>query len=173
MSINIPLEFLLRYRKIILILIIIGVGAPTFYYVTGGIVNIQQIFESTIEEPKIEEEVVPEEEPMVEPVFEEEPKIEEEPSLFTQPHSPVVVIKGPREFERNKPVTFDGTQTFDPDGDENLSYFWILDDARIYTSTEPTITHIYENAGHHIIILHVIDESGLMGSMTTSINILP
>ena len=138
-----------------------------FSFVSGLIVIEQE------KEPKIEEEVVPEKEPMAEPVFEEEPKIEEEPPLFTQPHSPVVVIKGPREFERNKPVTFDGTQTFDPNGDENLSYFWILDDARSYTSTEPTITHIYENAGHHVIILHVIDESGLMGSMTTSINILP
>ena len=54
--------------------------------------------------------------------------------------------------------TFDGTESYDPDG-QVLSYLWDFGDNT--TSTEPVVTHTYEKAGDYTVTLTVKDASGL------------
>lgn len=54
--------------------------------------------------------------------------------------------------------TFDATESYDPN-DQQLSYHWNFGDGT--TSTEPIVTHKYENSGQYTTVLSVKNTSGL------------
>jgi len=61
--------------------------------------------------------------------------------------------------------TFDGTDSYDPDGQE-LTYWWNFGDNS--TSTEPVVTHTFEKAGDYAVTLTVKDNSGLKCDTSSS-----
>lgn len=71
--------------------------------------------------------------------------------------------------------TFDATGSKDPDN-ESITYYWDLGDGN--TSTEPIVTHTYQNSGDFNVTLTITDNSGLDCStanttQTVRVNIPP
>lgn len=81
------------------------------------------------------------------------------PVAVAQPAQPVKVApaKVSPDFKCNK-FTFDATKSFDPNN-EKLSYLWDFGDGQ--TSTEPVVTHLYQDGGDYTVKLTVKDTSGL------------
>ncbi|HEX6234308.1 MAG TPA: PQQ-dependent sugar dehydrogenase [Jiangellaceae bacterium] len=67
-------------------------------------------------------------------------------------------------------VTFDGTGSFDPDGDP-ITYAWDLDgDGAFDDATSATTSHTYQTAGTHTPRLQVTDTSGATGIASVTIS---
>ncbi len=87
--------------------------------------------------------------------------------LFGQP--PVADPGGPYTGVEGSPVTFDGTDSFDPDGGE-LSYEWDFGDGSA-VATGPTPTHTYLDNGIYTVTLTVTDELEASHQSTTTATI--
>jgi PKD repeat protein len=67
-----------------------------------------------------------------------------------------------------EPVTFDGTQSDDPDG-SIASYQWDLGDGT--TAIGETPTHTYDTAGNYTVALTVIDDDGATNTVSETVRI--
>src|SRR5688500_17787800 len=65
-------------------------------------------------------------------------------------------------------LTFDGSESSDPNGDE-ITFEWDFGDG--VTSAEPSTLHSYAKEGNYTIILTVTDATGLTGSANATLNI--
>jgi hypothetical protein len=65
-------------------------------------------------------------------------------------------------------ILFDGSQSFDPNGDP-LSFYWDFGDG--VTSTSKTTSHIYQNPGEYLVTL-TVDDGMASSTATTTIKIL-
>lgn len=65
-------------------------------------------------------------------------------------------------------VTFDASNSFDPDG-EIVRYAWNFGDES--TSDQMNPTHYYSTAGEYVVILSVVDEHGISNTNTTTITV--
>jgi PKD repeat protein len=81
---------------------------------------------------------------------------------------PIAKPGGPYTGYVNTTIIFNGTQSYDPDG-EILSYQWDLGDETIKNGSH--ITHLYPSEGNYTIILTVTDDKGSSSSNTTSARI--
>ena len=68
-------------------------------------------------------------------------------------------------------VTFDGSGSFDSDG-EIVKYVWDFGDDTESQEEVPTVTHSYSKAGEYIVELKVVDEHGISRSYETTINVV-
>ena len=84
---------------------------------------------------------------------------------------PVASVGGPYAGAKKKPVTFDGTQSTDPDGDL-LTYAWDFGDGSPPASGA-TPTHAYAEWATYTVKLTVSDPAGLFTSQTTTATIAP
>ncbi|MBU1598489.1 MAG: PKD domain-containing protein, partial [Nanoarchaeota archaeon] len=81
---------------------------------------------------------------------------------------PIANTDGPYGTFIGKPVTFDGTMSFDPDGDV-LSYLWDFGDGTIGTGVAPS--HIYPSIGIFSVKLTVSDGKIASEPSITSVNV--
>ncbi len=94
-------------------------------------------------------------------------RIEYDPAANRSPTA--VATADPTEGEPPLTVSFDGTASSDPDGD-NLNYEWDLDgDGAHDDSTDPSPTFTYDDRGEYAASLRVSDGAG--GSDTDSVTI--
>lgn len=69
---------------------------------------------------------------------------------------PVADVGGPYNGIEEEPIIFDGSASYDPDGD-SLVYRWDFGDGIMTSSTEPTVSHIYTRGGTYTTTLIVND----------------
>ena len=81
---------------------------------------------------------------------------------------PVADANGPYEGDIGESITFDGTQSYDPDG-SITSYAWDFGDGETASGAEPT--HTYTSAGTYEVMLIVTDNDGATDSDLTTANI--
>lgn len=67
-------------------------------------------------------------------------------------------------------VSFDGGQSYDPDG-QILSYDWSFGDGYYYNYGPRTVQHTYNNAGNYTVTLTVRDNAGLTGSTSQTVRV--
>jgi len=81
---------------------------------------------------------------------------------ITEPanNDPVADPNGPYEGEVDEEITFDGTGSYDPDGDNLVWYFWDFGDGSNVEAgeTEANPTHSYNAEGNYTVSLTVYDE---------------
>jgi uncharacterized membrane protein len=150
----------MQLTYLILIVAIVGIAIPA-YMAYPGYVNESALLEERIANKKVE-------------ITSSDKEIHEEtkPIISTQ-YPPIASIDGPPEYDRNEPVTFSGIRSYDPNGDEIISYFWTIDDGKqTYNYVGSIITHSFRNAGPHVIVLKVQDNTGLNSFSKYVINIL-
>jgi PKD repeat protein len=70
----------------------------------------------------------------------------------------------------NQSITFDATDSDDPDGDIT-SYFWEFGDGANATGTTPTTEHSYSEEGNYTVILTVTDDDGATNSTSADITV--
>jgi len=81
---------------------------------------------------------------------------------------PVADPDGPYSGKIGEPIQFDGSGSYDPDGD-SLTYSWNFGDGNSGSGVSPT--HTYEKAGTYVVTLTVTDEHGATGSGSTQATI--
>ena len=82
-------------------------------------------------------------------------------------HSPVAIISATPTFgEAPLQVSFDASQSYDPDGD-TISYEWTFIDSQV--ANERRIEHSFNEAGQYVAQLRVIDSKGTTGTSNISI----
>jgi uncharacterized repeat protein (TIGR01451 family) len=70
----------------------------------------------------------------------------------------------------NETITFDASDSYDPDG--NITkYEWNFGDGDISDTTEPLITHSYASAGDYTVNLILTDDDGATSSTSQLINV--
>ena len=83
--------------------------------------------------------------------------------------APTAVLSAdPASAAIGQPIAFDGTGSSDPDG-TIVSYAWDFGDGG--TATTATASHAYASAGSFVARLTVTDNSGSVGTATTTISI--
>ena len=83
---------------------------------------------------------------------------------------PVADAGGPYNVNIRKPVRFNGTGSYDSDG-QILLYFWDFGDGTYGVGPNPV--HQYATRGTRIVTLTVRDNSGSVSSQSTTVNIRP
>lgn len=83
---------------------------------------------------------------------------------------PVANPGGPYNANFRKPIQFNGTPSYDADG-QILLYFWAFGDGT--TGVGPRPVHQYATGGTYTVTLTVRDNLGGLGSKTTTANIRP
>jgi len=83
---------------------------------------------------------------------------------------PVANAGGPYYSKINQPVTFDASDSSDPDG-YIIEYIWGFGDGTNITTNNLLITHTYLLAGQYIVTLKVVDNNGTSNSAETQVNI--
>lgn len=78
--------------------------------------------------------------------------------------APIADADGPYEGKVNKPVLFDASRSYDPDG-SIVSYVWDFGDGENGTGQNPT--HSYSKADTYIVKLTVTDDDGGVDSTST------
>ncbi|MDA8417693.1 MAG: PKD domain-containing protein [Desulfobacteraceae bacterium] len=74
------------------------------------------------------------------------------------PGAPVAVLKGPYIYYENSPTLFDGTSSYDPDGDQIISYRWdFQNNGNFSDATGPQASCTFSSRGINIIGLEVFD----------------
>jgi parallel beta-helix repeat protein len=82
---------------------------------------------------------------------------------------PVAVISAPLtdgNYAVNSDISFDGTPSYDPNGNGLVSYFWSFGDKGGYTSSSPSTTHRYTAPGVYPVNLAVQDGQGWSAGQT-------
>ena len=74
----------------------------------------------------------------------------------------------PYQGSTNGSILFDGSLSYDADG-RIVKWWWEFGDGT--TETGKTVTHLYESAGSYTVTLHVLDDGGLEGNDTTTVQI--
>ena len=90
------------------------------------------------------------------------------PDLDNQP--PVADVDSPRFVRRNRPVLFDGSNSFDPDG-KVVGWTWDFGDG--YQMSGQQVEHTYFNPGVFQVSLTVVDQMGERGRASVEIRVLP
>jgi PKD repeat protein len=70
----------------------------------------------------------------------------------------------------NETVTFNASETYDPDG-YIVSYEWNFGDGIITNETNPVTTHIYDKAGYYTVKLTVTDNASITNTGTKHVMI--
>ncbi len=83
--------------------------------------------------------------------------------------APVADPGGPYNGYVNQSVTFDASNSYDPDSGDTISYNWDFGDGS--TSEEIFPTHIYSIGGDYTVKLTVIDNHGAQSKVSTNVNI--
>lgn len=73
-------------------------------------------------------------------------------------HRPIAVIGGPYSGTASQPVAFNGSGSFDPDGDP-ITFQWEFGDGS--SGSGPVPTHVYSSANTYLVSLTVTDSYGL------------
>jgi hypothetical protein len=82
-----------------------------------------------------------------------------------------VIIIEPEEIRANSAITFDGTNSTDPDGDDDdLEYRWTLDEK--ITVEMPIFKYSFPEEGNFTVVLQVTDSSGLTDTETLFVSVL-
>jgi PKD repeat protein len=84
--------------------------------------------------------------------------------------NPIAVIGVVNENYVNTTITFDGTDSYDPDGDEIVLYNWNFGDGE--TGNSALIKHTYSNANNYTVTLKVTDRYGKTNTASTYTNII-
>jgi len=82
---------------------------------------------------------------------------------------PVAKIKKPYNISTYQTANFDGSESYDKDGDIVL-YNWDFGDGE--TKTGMSTTHVFENAGQYIVTLTVTDNDGIISSETATVTVV-
>jgi PKD repeat protein len=72
----------------------------------------------------------------------------------------------------NQTITFNATQSYDPEGQGIASYSWTFGDGTAITTTQPIITHSYSQPAMYITTLTVTDLEGYNASYTDLITVV-
>ncbi len=78
---------------------------------------------------------------------------------------PIVITDGPYHSLINEYIQFDGSKSYDPDGDEITSYIWDFDDG--LTENGENVIHSYNDTGNYSIKLTITDINGASSYQTT------
>jgi PKD repeat protein len=70
----------------------------------------------------------------------------------------------------NRPVTFNASGSYDPDG-SIANYTWTFGDGNITVASVATITHVYSTVGNYTVTLQVKDSQGLSNSTSRIVQI--
>ena len=89
---------------------------------------------------------------------------------YERNQSPIADANGPYWATVGIPITFDGSGSYDPDGD-SLTYFWNFGDGNTATGENPT--YAYADTGTYKVVLTVEDRHGGMHSDSTTAYITP
>jgi PKD repeat protein len=76
----------------------------------------------------------------------------------------------PSNPKANQSVTFDASESYDPDG-EIIKYIWDFGDGNSLNTTEPTITHNFKSSGVYPVKLTVQDDSNRTDSMCKEVQV--
>lgn len=87
----------------------------------------------------------------------------------SQNKPPVADAGGPYSGNVNVSLSFNGSNSYDPDEDNIVSYEWDFGDGT--NSTEANPTHIYSAVGNHTVTLTVTDDHGGKNTDSTYVNI--
>lgn len=92
-------------------------------------------------------------------------------TMVTPPNNnpPVADAGGPYNAAPDEPVTFDGSNSYDPDGEIKF-YRWNFGDGTSEILAEKPV-HIYRNPGEYTVTLTVIDSLGTTDTSITTANI--
>jgi hypothetical protein len=90
------------------------------------------------------------------------------PDMDNQP--PVADIAAPRFVRRDKAASFDGSNSFDPDG-KVVGWNWDFGDG--YHMSGQKVEHAFYTAGTYVVTLTVVDQMGDRGSASVEIRVLP
>jgi PKD repeat protein len=80
---------------------------------------------------------------------------------------PIADASGPYTAEEGVTITFDGSGSYDPDGDI-VSYSWDFDNDSVVDSTVPSPTHTYARNGTYPVTLTVIDNDSATDADATA-----
>lgn len=80
-------------------------------------------------------------------------------------NKPISIIDGPYYSIVNEFILFDGSKSYDPDGDVIISYIWNFDDGLIENGQ--TVTHSFNRSGNFTIKLTITDNNGASSDATT------
>ncbi len=80
-------------------------------------------------------------------------------------NKPIAVTDGPYYSLVNEYIQLDGTKSYDPDGDEIISYIWDFNDG--LTTNGEKVTHSFNNSGNYTIKLTITDSNGASSDKTT------
>ena len=83
---------------------------------------------------------------------------------------PVAVIEAPKVVWQGKEVHFDGSQSYDPDGGDIVSYHWEFGDGS--SSDEISPIHAYSKPGKYTVTLEVTDDEGQKGTASKKITVV-
>lgn len=75
------------------------------------------------------------------------------------------------QVQEDTTVTFDASESFDPDG-EIVSYYWNFGDGFIAIGDEPEITHRYSTPGNYTVKLVVMDDYFDQAEVSVSIQVV-
>ena len=84
-------------------------------------------------------------------------------------HPPVALAGGPYSGNVNVSISFDGSNSYDPD-DDSITYYWDFGDGT--DGTNETIEHIYNSTGNYTVKLTVTDSHGSTHMDSTYANII-
>jgi len=84
--------------------------------------------------------------------------------------SPVARFTCPSQAVVGKPVTFDASGSYDPDGNI-ASYFWQFGDGQ--TDYGVSVTHQYQAAGTYTVTLTVTDNAGAKATTSRTVKVFP
>ncbi len=82
--------------------------------------------------------------------------------------APISDPGGPYKGKANEEITFDGSSSYDPDG-EIISYIWDFGDGS--TAEGKIVTHTYKKVGTYMVTLTVVDNGGKVSMNSTSVTI--
>ena len=93
--------------------------------------------------------------------------IEPDPDAANNP--PTADIGGPYSGNIGESITFDASDSTDPDAGDSLSYHWVFGDGN--NSDGASVQHTYESEGTYTVTLTVRDSYGETSIVSTEINI--
>ncbi|RLB31767.1 MAG: hypothetical protein DRH20_15450, partial [Deltaproteobacteria bacterium] len=91
-------------------------------------------------------------------------------TIGTPNRPPVAFVSGPYAGDAGSDIGFDGSTSYDPDGD-SLTYEWDFGDGQ--SGTGDTVTHVYAAQGDYVVTLTVSDGRGGTAQSVTSAHVGP